>query len=85
MNSLYRDEIISSFQLLAHELGHNFGMSHDFAPINEDCSGSTQIMSYKFEYGTGWSKCSKRQFKKAYYEKGWHGLCQPSPSGKYFS
>ena len=57
------------FQLMAHELGHNLGMQHDFANYNNFlCGQSDGLMSYGFYDAPErhWSMCSQRNFKAHY-------------------
>jgi M6 family metalloprotease-like protein len=67
-----------SIQVLAHELGHNFGMSHDFDDKHGGqgghCNGQG-IMSYgSFNYNQ-WSSCSKSDFQQYYASKNWGNGC----------
>jgi len=74
----------SSGFVLAHELGHNFGMFHDFHDVhggeNGPCNGKG-IMSYgSFEYDE-WSKCSRSDFEKTFHKKNWGTWCLDDISG----
>ena len=79
----------------AHELGHNFGMSHDFAVINGgtgdpgtgECAG-TGIMSYlinSMEASMQWSTCSKSNFEHHYVAEGWSNGCLEDISGMKYN
>ena len=74
-------------QVLAHELGHNFGMYHDF---DEKHGGSTGpcngqgIMSYgSYDYNQ-WSTCSKADFEEHYAAGNWGNGCLEDISGIIF-
>jgi len=67
---------------LAHELGHNFGMYHDFDPrhAGKGCDG-TGIMSYgSYDYKQ-WSKCSKSDWEHHFSSKNWGSSCLEDISG----
>ena len=64
------------FQLLAHEMGHTFGMDHDQAERNEGkCKGDSHIMNWMQLKDTPWSKCSRSDFERNYASKKWGGWC----------
>ena len=54
-------------ELLAHELGHNLGMHHDFhaSHAGKSCD-TTGFMSYKGNPNKQWSTCSKADFTALY-------------------
>ena len=65
--------------VLAHELGHNFGMNHDFSTYHggddSSCNGQG-TMSYDFS-AIGFSPCSRYDFEHTYAEEFWgHGCLE---------
>ena len=76
-----------TFKILSHELGHNFGMSHDFDASHGGQGGpcdNTGIMSYGSTDYTGWSTCSRSDFERHYASKNWAN-CLEDISGKIFN
>merc|ERR1719167_1232945 len=71
-------------EVLAHELGHNFGMNHDFEDVhggvNGPCNGKG-IMSYEHYDYDEWSKCSRSDFEKTFQEQNWGTRCLDDISG----
>jgi len=68
----------------AHELGHNFGMSHDFDEKHGGNGGPCDkkgIMSYGSYDFDQWSKCSKSDFEEHYASRKWGNGCLKDISG----
>ena len=80
--------VLYPIKLMAHEMGHNFGMSHDFddkhGGQNGHCNGKG-IMSYgSFSYDQ-WSRCSKSDWEEHYSSENWGNGCLEDISGQFTS
>ena len=67
INRFDPDSVASSAQTVSHEMGHNLGMFHDFAPQHKATCDKTGLMSY-FVDTNKWSTCSKADFHAHYVE-----------------
>ena len=70
--------------MLAHEIGHNLGMLHDFHPTHGGHGGPCDkkgIMSYGSLEWKGFSECSKSDFEKTYTRYNWGKDCLEDISG----
>lgn len=80
----WRKTAAATAMVLAHEMGHNFGMSHDFdkkhGGDNSACNG-LGIMSYG-DAPAKWSQCSISDFTGYYNLRKWGERCLSSWSWK---
>ena len=54
---------------MAHEIGHNLGMYHDFDEVHGGQSNSCNQNNHIMSYGSSkeiWSTCSKHDFEARY-------------------
>merc|ERR1719216_530151 len=76
----YRNTPSETAMVAAHEMGHNFGMSHDFddkhGGDNGACNGQG-IMSYG-DFPSQWSSCSVADFTGYYNSRDWGNTCLKS-------
>jgi len=81
-----RESAVSTAEVVAHEMGHNMGMSHDFADKhggdNGPCNGQG-LMSYG-DTPQKWSTCSQADYLARYNQVGGNNWCMaaaPSACG----
>jgi len=74
----WRNTASATAAVAAHEMGHNFGMSHDFDAKHGGeggpCDGQG-IMSYNNDKPMQWSSCSVSDFTGYYNSKDWGNTC----------
>jgi len=74
----HRNTASATAAVVAHEMGHNFGMSHDFdnkhGGKGGPCDGQG-IMSYNNDKPMQWSSCSVNDFTGYYNSNNWGNTC----------
>uniref|UniRef100_A0A665WSK0 Disintegrin and metalloproteinase domain-containing protein 9-like n=1 Tax=Echeneis naucrates TaxID=173247 RepID=A0A665WSK0_ECHNA len=79
INVFSNDDLIRVSAIVAHEMGHNLGMSHDNGRCS--CEGGPCVMAATVSGSTTFSSCSAMDFENLILRGG--GMClknQPSPS-----
>ena len=77
-----RESAVSSAEVVAHEMGHNMGMLHDFDEQNGGSNGPCNgqgLMSYG-NTPQEWSTCSKANYLARYNQVGGNNWCMPGKS-----
>ena len=67
----FHKKITLLLQLVAHEVGHNLGMKHDFDEKHGGQSSSCNQDNHIMAYGSSkekWSTCSKADFEAHYLQ-----------------
>ena len=60
-----RSSVLTTAELVTHEVGHNLGMLHDFEPVHKEACDGTGFMSYG-THPYEWSTCSASDFLGLY-------------------